>query len=335
MLTKTAPRKRVFIIWLGYQRRAEVLAPLFDAETRFFPHTFRSKILRPLDYLLKLFLTVLYFLRRRPQMAFIQVPTAFPAIAAILTNTPYVMDVHNLLVQSAWSQIPLTDALVGRAAALIAHNSEIAPVISERFPRSKVFTIADPIAVIESRGRDRSGYLFICSLHDDEPVRLILDTVKALPEYSFTITGSPQRLSRDLRMDFEHCSNVRLPGFLPTRDYHSLLCSSNAAIVLTTRTAVQPSGACEALASNTPLILTKTDLSESQFGAWALLIDNSLDSLVRAIHSVKSAPLDLSKHRYRWNREVEGGVKELESFLALHLGNETHCIDSTVKIRVQ
>ena len=310
--------RRAFIVWLQYQRRTEVLAPLLHSEVRYFPHVFRSRALRPLDYLFKLILSIFHFVRRRPGMVFVQVPPVFPALAAVLTKTPYIMDVHNGLIQGIWSRIPLTGALTRGASALIAHNPEIAGLIKKRFPSSRVFTISDPVQVIDSGSRKRDGYLFICSFGVDEPVRLILDTVRALPECSFTITGNPQRLSRDVRTAFARCGNARLPGFLPTCDYHSLLCSSKAAVVLTTRSAVQPSGACEALASNTPLILTRTDLTESLFGAWALLVDNSVDSLVTAIRSVKDDLLDLTDYRCHWNRGVEDGVAELEGFLSAH-----------------
>ena len=98
-----------------------------------------------------------------------------------------------------------------------------------------------------------------------------------------------------MRVAFEGCANVRLPGFLKESDYQALLCASKAAVVLTTSVAVQPSGACEALASDTPLIVTRTALTRSLFGAWALLVDNTVDSLVAAIRSVKGGAFGFEK----------------------------------------
>src|SRR6202000_2921033 len=97
--------------------------------------------------------------------------------------------------------------------------------------------------------------LFICSFGDDEPIDLILDTVQAMPEFNFIVSGDAKRLPDYLRAAFTACPNVSLPGFLSTDDYHLLLSSSQAAVVLSTRPAVQPSGACEALSSNTPLVV--------------------------------------------------------------------------------
>jgi glycosyltransferase involved in cell wall biosynthesis len=314
--------RAVFIIWKGYQRRAEVLAPLLGSEARFFPHVFRSKFLRPLDYFFKLILTTVYLVRFKPSFVILQAPPPFPALAAILTRTPYVLDVHNALLQHFWSKLPLNGTFIRRAAALIAHNSEIGTIIKEQFPSSRVFTIADPLQVIGdgTRSRDTRNILFICSFGYDEPVRLILDTALALPEFTFTLTADVQKLSSDLQMAFAACANVRLTGFLCTDAYHSVLCSSKAAVVLTTMPAVQPSGACEALSSNTPLVLTRTSLTESLFGGWAVLVDNSIESLVTAIRSLNDDPLNLNVYRSQWNQGVMRGIVELEEFLAVNIG---------------
>lgn len=315
---RSAKARAAFIIWKRYQRRAEVLAPLLGAEAKFFPHVFRSKFLRPLDYFFKLIVTTVYLVRFRPSFVILQAPPPFPALAAILTRTPYVLDVHNALVQHFWSKLPLTGTCIRRAAALIAHNSEISTIIKERFPSARVFTIADPLQAIGDSGRQRDtrNILLICSFDYDEPVRLILDTARALPEFTFTITADVRKLSSDLQMAFAACGNVRLTGFLSTDAYQSVLCSSRAAVVLTTMPAVQPSGACEALSSNTPLVLTRTGLTELLFGDWAVLVDNSIESLVAGIRSLNDDRLDLGVYRSQWNQGVMRGIVELEEFLA-------------------
>jgi glycosyltransferase involved in cell wall biosynthesis len=82
--------------------------------------------------------------------------------------------------------------------------------------------------------------------------------------------------------------------------------------------AVQPSGACEALASNTPLILTKSALTEVLFGGWAVLVENNVESLVKAIRSLKDDPLALDAYRRDWNEGVTRGIAELATILPLN-----------------
>ena len=91
-----------FIVWKGQQRRSEVLAPLLGCEAIFLSHVFRSKALRPLDYVIKFILTIRHLVRVRPPFVIIQAPPLFCALAAICTKTPYVFDVHNGLIHRPW-----------------------------------------------------------------------------------------------------------------------------------------------------------------------------------------------------------------------------------------
>lgn len=316
---KTESRAAIpaFFVWKGYQRRSELLAPLLGSELQFFPHAFQSKLLRPLDYCVKFFLTLVYLLRVRPRFVVFQAPPLFGALAAICTKTPYVVDVHNALVQGPWSRMPLNRTFIHRAAALIAHNIEVETILKDRYPHSNIFTIPDPLQVIrgDARKRDTDNILFICSFDSDEPIQLVVDTVKALPEFTFTITADIRKLPRDLKLTLEGCANVRLTGFLATDAYHAVLCSSKAAVVLSTWSAIQPSGACEALASDTPLIVSRTLLTEHLFGGWAALVENNTESLATAIRSLRDNSLDLSIYRQDWNQRVMLGVGELAKLL--------------------
>ena len=314
-----APSRPAFIAWKEYQRRAEVLAPLLGCSgVCYFPHFFQSKALRPFDYLLELIRTVAYLIRFRPKLVFLQAPPLFSAFGAILFRTPYVVDIHNTLVQSFWSRVPLTKTFLRNAEVLIAHNSEIAAVIQARYPAAKVVTIQDPVEAICNglRLRDKREILIICSFDRDEPISLILEMIQELPEFAFTITANVRRLPRDLHQAFTACTNLRLTGFLSTDAYHSLLSSCKAAVVLCTMPAVQPSGAVEALASNTPLIVTRSSLTESLFGEWAMLVDNNLESLTVAIRSLNDDRQDLQVYRNRWNDQVFREIAELQKCLA-------------------
>jgi glycosyltransferase involved in cell wall biosynthesis len=71
----------------------------------------------------------------------------------------------------------------------------------------------------------------------------------------------------------------------------------------------------EALASNTPLIVTKSSLTESLFGDWAILVDNNLESLTTAIRSLNDDRKDLRLYREQWNEGVRCGIAELKKVL--------------------
>lgn len=309
--TPSLHKKRcLFIVWTGYQRRAEVLAPLFEAEVKFIPNLFRSRHLRPLDYLYKFVVTVFHILWTRPGYALVQAPPHYAALPAILCRLPFILDAHNGVFQSYWHRLPLFQFVMRRARAVLVHNPEVLQIFGRDYPDKPFFVVADPLQRIEAPGAIRAPnqILFICSFDPDEPVEAIAAVIERVPEYTFTITANLKKLPAALRQSIQACPNVRLTGFLSTEAYHRTLCTSTAAIALTNMVATQQSGACEALSSNTPLIASRSSLSEGLFGDWATLVENTPEAIVAAIRSLNTEPLHLESYRTTWNRHVHAGV---------------------------
>jgi len=309
--------QNLYTVWRNYQRRAEVLAPLLDSRVLFVPHLFQCKMFRPIDYVVKLFFSISYLLRHRPKVVFVQAPPLFVALPPIILRIPYVIDAHNAIFQSLWGRLPLSQYFVKKSRGMIVHNEEIERHAREKFPGIPLFRIADPLQPISGRWvrRDPKQVLVICSFDSDEPVDVILNAAEGLPDYRFVITGNKKKLSPGQRWRIDSIPNITLPGFVPTPDYHCLLASSAVAIVLTTREATQPSGACEALSADTQLIVSRSTLTQKLFGEWAILVENSCDSVVNAVQGLKRKELDLSEYRDLWNRTVEREVLNLKKTL--------------------
>jgi glycosyltransferase involved in cell wall biosynthesis len=218
-----------------------------------------------------------------------------------------------------WRKLPLTKYLIHKSKAVIVHNFEILQLAKQIYPSINLFNISDPIAYISSakiQKRHDHQILVISSFDPwDEPVELLIKTVGALKDYTFVITAEVNKLPPQLREQLQQMENVRLTGFLPTKEYHELLCSSLAALVLTTSDATQPSGACEALSSDTQLVISKTSLTEKLYGEWAVLVDNSLESIVEAIHSLSVQEIDLALYRKRWNDSVKQEIARLNKYI--------------------
>ena len=318
--TKSKKYSGLFLVWKKYQRRPEVLSPLLNCELKFIPHLFRSKYLRPLDYLIKLIVSIKDILTKKPSFVVAQCPPTFSALPALLTKTPYVIDGHNPLFQvEMWQTLPLTKTLLENSLAIIAHNTEMLQLVEQSYPSAKLFTISDPIEVIEPtkpQKRQEKQILVIASFDPwDEPVDLLIDTMKELTEYNFIITADINKLAPETSASLQKLNNVNLTGFLATEEYHQVLCSSLAALVLTTSDATQPSGACEALSSDTQLVISRTSLTQKLFGEWAVLVDNSVESIIPAIRSLSIQELDLSSYRNQWNMSVKQEISELVEFI--------------------
>jgi hypothetical protein len=140
--------------------------------------------------------------------------------------------------------------------------------------------------------------------------------MEKLTEYNFVITADTKKLEPATAASLQQLPNVSLTGFLATEDYHQVLCSSLAALVLTTSDATQPSGACEALSSDTQLVISRTSLTEKLFGEWAVLVDNESASIAQAIRSLSVQELDLADYRQRWNMSVQQEITRLSEFIA-------------------
>jgi len=317
---KTPPKRCVFIVWKGYQRRVEVLAPLFNAKVKYIPHLFRHKQLRPLDYIYKMFVSIFFLIKYRPDYCIVQAPPHFAALPALLLRIPYMLDSYKGLYQSYWHKLPLFSLVMNRAQGVMVHNEEFLPLFKGMYPDTPYYVVPDPVRYIGSRViRKANQILFLCSFDEDEPVDAIIRTIQQAPEITFVITADPFRLTEYQRAQLESCPNVRLTGYLSPDMYHILLCSSTAAVALTTMEATQQSGACEALSSNTPLIATRSKLSEKLFGRWATLVDNDAESIVAGIRSLRNESLNLEEERKQWNVRVAMGVSQVKDKLQFWL----------------
>lgn len=325
-MSKIERQRCLFIVWKGYQRRVEVLAPLFDADVKLIPHLFRSRYLRPLDYLIKFFATVFHIWRTRPDYALVQAPPHYAALPAIFCRLPFILDAHNGVFQSYWHKLPFFSTVMKKAKAVVVHNAEVERLFSKDYPTKSFYVIADPIQDIRVAGTGclANQILFICSFDHDEPIDVIIDVIEQTPGYTFVITADPKKLPIAQRQRLQRCDNVHLPGFLSTQAYQQTLCESSAAIALTTMTATQQSGACEALSSDTPLIATRSSLSESLFGDWAMLVENTATSITEAIASLDNTPLDLTAHRKAWNARVRNGVTQFQTDVLNTPGAASH-----------
>lgn len=315
-INKTSKTSGLFLVWKKYQRRPEVLAPLINCELKFIPHLFKSKYLRPVDYLIKLIVSIKDIFSKKPDFVLAQCPPTFSALPPWLTKTPYVIDAHNPLFQvQMWQNLPFTKTLLQDALAIIVHNSEMYQLVKKISPTSKLFTISDPIVPIvptQPQQRLEKQILVIASFDPwDEPVELLIDLMRELTEYKFIITADVNKLAPETASSLKKLDNVNLTGFLSTEKYHHVLCSSLASLVLTTSNATQPSGACEALSSDTQLIISKTSLTQKMFGDWAVLVDNSVPSISSAIRALSVQHLDLSQYRQQWNTTVQQEIDEL------------------------
>jgi len=268
---------------------------------------------------LKTIATLRHILKYQPRLIIFQGPPLFAAIPAMLLMVDYVVDAHNAVIQGIWGKLPLSKYIIRRARAVIVHNSEILKLAQTLFQETRFFNLQDPLQHIVRPNSKRlnNQILVICSFASDEPIDIIIDSISKLSNYQFVITADTTKLQPLQQQRLNECQNINLTGFLPTEDYHTLLCTCTAALVLTTRDSTQPSGACEALSSDTQLIVSDSTLTRAMFGYWAVFVDNTVDSIVAAIQALESRSIDLSHYRNEWNNSVHEAISELYLYFDL------------------
>jgi glycosyltransferase involved in cell wall biosynthesis len=314
--------RSLFIAWKGYQRRVDTIAPKLTSDILFIPHLFKRKLFRPLDYLYKLLVGFKDCLQSRPNFVIVQSPPLYSAIVPWVLGIPYVIDAHNPVFQNvggkiSWGNLPLSDRLIRNSSAVIVHNYRILELAKRKYEDIVFFNIPDPVERISvgQSGRLAKQILVICSFDPDEPIEVLIESMARLPDYTFILTADDLKLPSDLRLRLQALTNVSMTGFLPTRDYQEFLCKSQAALVLTSQDFIQPSGACEALSSDTPLVISNTSLIQELFGSWAILVENSANSIVQGIQQLQASDLDLENERRQWNKSTNQEITNLLELL--------------------
>lgn len=89
--------------------------------------------------------------------------------------------------------------------------------------------------------------------------------------------------------------NVVLTGFLPEKDYVSMLHSVDATIDLTNRENCLVCGAYESIAAGKPMVLTKTRALMEYFNQGAVYVEHTTESITNGIKEVIQRNNELSK----------------------------------------
>lgn len=308
-----------YIAWVRFQRRAETFCAHTGCRLRYMPSTARVAWAKPTNYLLNLAKSIR--IARRSPLLFVQIPPNPAALIAVLGGrTKIVLDIHNGLFESTrWAGWPLFERVLSRADANIVHNEEIAVLARATYPKCRFFVMNDFLPDIPPFNpffRDRFGNyaLLSGSLGDDEPLPLYEALISQTPELTFVLTG---RGGARERLAAKH-RNVTRVGHVGVEDLDRLISGALLSIVVSTRDAVQPSGAIEAYAACTPLFVSKNKTILNLLGDYPYYFDPAADvqSTISSFHKAveecllkrtetfsnpDTRELELSLHRGRVN----------------------------------
>ena len=323
--------KSLMIAWVGYQRRADAMQDYWGYHLRHFPNVFSSRYLRIFDYFWKVAMSLGALLRMRPDVVWVQVPPSMLLHMACLYKlivfgrARVVVDLHNSMLRPFWMDFPLSKWLLNRVDVVLAHNAAVRDeLIAIGIDKDVIRVLEDKPCSSLTPGKGLSStepYALIpCSFDVDEPIAVVVEAARLLPEVKFFVTGKHEGkilLSNlgDIPKNLVFC------GYLSKADFENLLSSADAVVGLTTRDNVQLSVANEALSVMRPMVLSDTPVLRDLYGSAARFVRNG-DSTELAegirdvvLHSdsyvIKVSQLLLARNE-RWLKQADAVRKLIE-----------------------
>lgn len=293
----SAPARRdLYLAWTGFQRRAVSMQEILGFDLHHLPPLQESRWLRPLDYLAQARDTVKLVRSRAYDTIWVQTPPTFLVhlLLALRTRTPFrlITDCHHGALLPPWSRLPGAISLLNRCDVVLMHNSEtLEQAAGMGVARDRMVVLEDPPPPDFRAGAGTPGvvpegpYVLVpCSFKYDEPIPMLMETARAMPELRFLVTGSLKRAEAQ-GFTAGPPGNVTFTGFLDLADYDALLANATVVLGLTTEEGVQLSVANEALGAGRALVLSDTRVLRAMFGAAALLSANTPAALAGTLRA--------------------------------------------------
>lgn len=244
-----------------------------------------------LKYLGQALLTWRILLRERPDAVFVMSP---PVVAGMvvypycaLRRIPFVVDAHTgAFLDGRWRHFQkIQHWLCRRAATTIVTNTYLSGLLARMGADATILPDV-PVRYPASERSSENTQLsvaVICSFDYDEPVELIVEVARLLPDVCFRLTGD----SRKLHIDDRWPSNLHLTGFLDDAAYGQLLLDADVVMALTTGRHKMLRAAYEAIYAGTPIIISESPMLREEFGKGAILVQNTAVDIVSAIRELQ------------------------------------------------
>jgi len=314
----------VFISWIAYSRRSQLMADKFQMKLHLIHSLKRHPFLAPLRYLLQAANTLSTLIREKPEIVFVQNPPIFAPLVvyvyAKLWGARYIIDVHTTaLLARVWQwSLPLHAFLSRQAIATIVTNEHLEAMVKAW--GANTFVVADIPAVLplgkpfELKGK--FSVAVINSFAPDEPLAEVLSAAASLPDVHFYITGDPLRAKKSFLQ--HRPENVQFTGFLPDEAYLGLLRAAQAIMVLTTHDHTMQRGACEAVSIGKPIITSNWPLLKAYFHKGTLHVDNtsrgireSVLTMQQRLEMLEREILELQQERWKEWEEKHASLTRL------------------------
>lgn len=312
----------VFIAWVGFQRRAEVMKNHWSYNLIHLKNNYKDKRLRIVDYFQKTVKSVKFINKNNPKNIWIQLPpSVFLYYLWIFKgDRKIVADFHNSMLRDQWFNLPFVKHILENVVdVVVAHNDDVkTELISKGLSGNNIVVLEDKsFNVSRSFSGCEKKYgkymLFPCSFDVDEPIDVVVKCAEIRSDINFVVTGKHAGKISQSVIDSAP-KNVFFTGYVSNEDYNELLCGAFGVLGLTTRENVQLSVANEAVSAGIPMVLSGTTTLKKLFGKGAVFVEttnhismaNGILALIecRQKYEVECVEL-LNERNQRWHKQAE------------------------------
>jgi glycosyltransferase involved in cell wall biosynthesis len=281
----------LFLAWTRTSGRAQDIAGALDGEAVLvFPHVplLKHPLSTVVRYLLSIVQTALVLVRRRPSAVVVTNPPLLgPLVVAAwsrVTGRPFVLDSHpagfGLKGKAVLARLQGVHRFLARRAAGVLVTTDEKAAEVDGWGANGIVVHEAPVPFPPAQAPEQPVVLFVGIFATDEPVDVVVEAARLLPDVTFQITGDPTRAPRGLVEGSP--PNVAYVGFLGTDDYRSAVSAASLLLTLTTEPSSVMRSAYEGVYARVPLVMTGTDVLRATF-PFAVFCDNTGPSIAEAV----------------------------------------------------
>ena len=309
--SQVRPARMIALAWAPFEARTALFAEKLHVPV-FFVHylLYKQPYVAPFKYVLQAGKTWAILLRERPRIVYVLNPPVFAPLCvwlySLFTGTKLIIDTHPPALYArrwAWS-VPLQRFVIRRAYLNVIDQERFADLFRQWGARVVILTkppkfhhevIAAldsaepqaPLSTPEASAVSRAGDFELAVVNTfaaDEPLDIILQAARALPEAHFSIMGDLSLAPAGVVESAP--SNVTFTGYLRGDAYWTALRQANAVMVLTTYAYSVLGGAQDGVALDKPLLLSDQPALREFFTSGTVFIPNTTDGIVTGVRAV-------------------------------------------------
>ena len=249
-------------------------------------------------------------------------------IYCLLARIPFAMNVHGHTLSGrrwGWSR-PIQRYLAKRAAVNLVGTVEYKQIL-ESWNAKTVLLEYIPTQVPSENYKttektDEFWITVVNTFAGDEPLEVVLEAARQLPNVCFYVTGETALAKKEL-LD-SATQNVIFTGYLKGATYWEQLFSSNAVMTLTTNPHSLVAGGSEGMYMGKPLILSNQPALTEYFSKGAVFVEHTAMGIVEGVRKTREQESKLAKESKELAIEKQTNWEDRFSVFYKLLGGKNH-----------